>query len=90
MREVGRGQCGNERHGEELFWLSAAVLQRPWGSGAKLWMTVGRKVVKGRGERDRERDGCDVIVQLSGGPLRSFTIGFLYCLLRLLRSVPIQ
>jgi len=28
-----------------------------------------------------------VIVQLTGGPLRSFTIGFLYVLLRLLRSV---
>jgi hypothetical protein len=49
----------------------------------------GREVVKRRRrwERERERDGCDVIAQLTGGSLRSFTIGFLYVLLRLLRSV---
>jgi hypothetical protein len=50
MREVGRGPCGNVRHGEERFWRSAAVLQRPWGSGAKLGTRVGREVVK-RGRR---------------------------------------
>jgi hypothetical protein len=64
MREAGRGPGGNVRHGGERFWRSAAVLQRPWGSGAKLGTTVGRVVVK-RGRRLRGREGW-VIVQLTG------------------------
>lgn len=62
MREVGRGLCGNVRHGGELFWRSAAVLQRPWGSGAKLWRTVGREMGEegGRGRGKGRGTDCDV------------------------------
>ena len=47
MREVGRGPYGNVGHAGEQFWRRAAVLQQPWGSGAKLGTTDGRVVVKG-------------------------------------------
>ena len=60
MREVVRGPYGNAGHGGERFWRKAAVLQQPWGSGAKLGTTDGRELVKGEGERERDGMGWDV------------------------------
>jgi len=59
------------------------VLQRPWGSGAKLGTTVEGKVVKRRSRGEGEREGekgmtLELIVQLTRRPLRSVTIRFLY------------